>query len=198
MSARRELLRTERLVLRAFTADDVDLLVELDSDPEVVQFITGGRPSPRAEIAGEVLPRWLRYYDEYAALPGLGFWAAEDAAGGEFLGWFHLRPGEGHGPDEPELGYRLRRSAWGRGLATEGSAALVDLAFVELGARRVLAETMVAPRASRRVMEKCGMRVVRVFHADWPYRIPGDELGDVEYEIDRATWLRLGGPRRSP
>jgi len=52
----------------------------------------------------------------------------------------------------------------------------------------VLAETMVVNTASRRVMEKCGMTVTRVFHQEWPYRIPGDEHGDVEYELTRQTW----------
>ena len=39
-------------------------------------------------------------------------------------------------------------------------------------------------------MEKCGLRAIRVFHADWPDRIPGDEHGDVEYALDRADWER--------
>lgn len=87
-----------------------------------------------------------------------GYRAVEEKASGQFLGWFHLRPGEGHGPDEPELGYRLRRSAWGKGYATEGCLALIDKAFTEHGVRRVLAETMAVHTASRRVMEKCGVR----------------------------------------
>ncbi|MGX7673368.1 GNAT family N-acetyltransferase [Plantactinospora sp. DSM 117369] len=180
-------LTTPRLVLREFTGADVDNLVALDADPEVMYFINGGRPTPREYVEQVVLPRWLRYYRES---PGLGFWAVEERASGEFLGWFHLRPGEGHPADEPELGYRLRRSAWGRGYATEGSRALIDKAFTEQGVRRVLAETMVVNTASRRVMEKSGLRLVRVFHADWPDRIPGDEHGDVEYALDRADWQR--------
>ena len=47
---------------------------------------------------------------------------------------------------------------------------------------------MVVNVASRRVMEKAGLRFVRTFHADWPVRIPGDEQGDVEYAIDRGEW----------
>ena len=101
-----------------------------------------------------------------------------------------LRPGEGHSADEPELGYRLRRSAWGKGYATEGCRALIDKAFSVHGVRRVLAETMVVNAASRRVMEKAGLRLVRVFHADWPDKIPGDDHGDVEYALDRGTWER--------
>jgi RimJ/RimL family protein N-acetyltransferase len=178
-------LETKRLLLRQFTEYDVDALIELDSDPAVMHFVTGGRPTPREEIEQEILPRWLRYYSES---PGLGFWAAEEKATGQFIGWFHLRPGEGHPDDEPELGYRLRRSAWGKGYATEGCRALIDKAFAEHGVRRVLAETVAVHTASRRVMEKSGLRLVRVFHADWPDKIPGDEHGDVEYALDRDEW----------
>jgi RimJ/RimL family protein N-acetyltransferase len=42
--------------------------------------------------------------------------------------------------------------------------------------------------ASRRVMEKAGLRFVRAYHAEWPVRIPGDEHGDVEYALDRDEW----------
>ena len=180
-------LETERLVLRQFTPDDVDNLVELDSDPEVMHFITGGRATPRDEIANDFLPWFLHYYehgDRY------GFWAAIEKATGTFLGWFHFRPADGRPTDEPELGYRLRRSAWGRGYATEGSRALIRKGFTELGVRRVVAETMAVHTVSRRVMEKAGLTLVRTFHQDWPDRIPGDEHGDVEYALTRADWER--------
>ena len=67
---------------------------------------------------------------------GYGFWAALEKAAGEFLGRFHFRPREEAGPDEAELGYRLRKSAWGRGYATEGSRALISKGFTEFGAQR--------------------------------------------------------------
>src|SRR4029450_3018730 len=110
--------------------------------------------------------------------------------------WFHLRPPEGAGPDEPELGYRLRRSAWGKGYATQGSRALIRAAFTELGARRVYAETMVVNRGSRRVMEKAGLRLVRTFHRPWPDPIEGDEHGEVEYALTRAEWEEAEAGRR--
>jgi RimJ/RimL family protein N-acetyltransferase len=180
------LLETDRLVLRRFTDADVDALVELDSDPEVTHFITNGASTPRSEVEEQILPRFHWYYENYR---GYGFWAAIEKATGDFLGWFHLRPNPDHPvPDEPELGYRLRRAAWGKGYATEGSRALINRAFAELGARRVFAETMAVNVASRRVMEKSGLRHVRTFHADWPVRIPGDEEGDVEYAITRDEW----------
>jgi RimJ/RimL family protein N-acetyltransferase len=178
-------LQTDRLVLRRFTPDDVDLLVELDSDPQVMHYITGGQLTSREEIATDFLPAFLDYYRRY---DGFGFWAAVQRSTGEFLGWFHLRPAGDEGPDEVELGYRLRREAWGHGYATEGSRALIDKAFADLGVRRVYAETMAVHAASRRVMESAGLRYVRTFHQDWPHPIPGDEQGDVEYALTRAEW----------
>lgn len=183
-------LETQRLTLRRFTPDDVDLLADLDSDPDVMFWITGGRTTTREEIERDVLPAFVSYYERY---DGYGFWAAIERATGEFLGWFHFRPAPGHPVDEPELGYRLRRSAWGKGIATEGSIALIDKGFRDHGVRRVLAETMAVHDASRRVMEKAGMRLVRTFHQDWPDKIPGDEHGDVEYAITREEWAEAHG-----
>jgi RimJ/RimL family protein N-acetyltransferase len=54
--------------------------------------------------------------------------------------------------------------------------------------QRVVAEAMAVNLASRRVMEKAGLRLVRSFHQPWPYPIEGDELGDVEYALDKANW----------
>ncbi|PZR64925.1 MAG: GNAT family N-acetyltransferase, partial [Chloroflexi bacterium] len=119
--------------------------------------------------------------------PGYGFWAAIEKSTGDFLGWFHFRPAESAPEDEPELGYRLRAGAWGKGYATEGSRALIRKGFLELGVRRVVAETMAVHVASRRVMEKAGLRYVRTFRQPWPHRIEG-EHGDVEYALDREEW----------
>lgn len=179
--------RTDRLVLRRFTEDDADLLIELDSDPEVMHFITGGRTTPPEEIRDDILPAFLAYYRRG---PAYGFWAIESRQTGEFLGWVHLRAQPGDPADEPELGYRLRRSAWGHGYAAEASRAVVDRAFTEFGATRVVANTMAVNTGSRRVMEKVGMQYVRTFFQPWPDPIPGDELGDVEYELTRERWER--------
>jgi RimJ/RimL family protein N-acetyltransferase len=178
-------LETERLRLRRLEHDDVDHLVELDSDPQVMRFINGGRATTRCEIENEVLPAFLGHYERYG---GLGFWGVEEKSTGRFVGWFHLRPAEGAPAGEFELGYRLLRSAWGKGYATEGSRALIDKAFAELGVDRVVASTMVVNVASRRVMEKAGLRFVRIFHQPWPDRIEGEEEGDVEYALLRSEW----------
>ncbi|MGB2571171.1 GNAT family N-acetyltransferase [Micromonospora citrea] len=182
------LLETARLRLRRFTADDVDHLVALDADPEVMRFLTGGVATPRETVRDEHLPRILARYDH---TPGLGRWAAQERSTGEFLGWFALDPSDDG--TEAELGYRLRRAAWGRGLATEGSRALVRHAFDTVGVRRVWAQTMAVNVRSRAVMEKAGLRYVRTFHPHFDDPIPGTEHGEVEYEL-----LRTDRPPSAP
>ncbi|TDB75229.1 GNAT family N-acetyltransferase [Micromonospora sp. KC723] len=177
------LLETERLRLRRFTTDDVDNLVGLDADPEVMRFLTGGEPTPPEKVRDEHLPRILAGYDRR---PGLGRWVAEDRSTGEFLGWFALDPSDDG--VEAELGYRLRREAWGRGLATEGSRALLRHAFETVGVGRVWAETMAVNAGSRAVMERVGLRYVRTFHLHFTDPIPGTEHGEVEYELLRSEW----------
>lgn len=160
-------LNTQRLGLRRFTADDADRLVDLDGDPEVMRFL--GRPPPRS------------FYLDH---PHPGRFVAFESATGAFVGWFALKPtGQGL-----ELGYRLKRQYWGRGYATEGSRALIDHAFTSLGAERIYAETMAVNVRSRRVMEKAGLRFVRVFHLTWDDPIVGYEQGEVEYELLKTEW----------
>ncbi|MGH3088690.1 MAG: GNAT family N-acetyltransferase, partial [Rubrobacteraceae bacterium] len=183
----RVFLETERLILRRFTEADVDNLFDLDSDPEVMRFLTGGRPTPRDVIENETLPRILRYYERFAVF---GYWAAIEKSTGEFLGWFEFRPPEGGSPKEVELGYRLKKSGWGKSYATEGSRALIQKGFTELGARRVIARTMAVNTASRRVMEKAGLTYVRTFHEEWDEPIEGAEQGEVEYALRKDQWER--------
>jgi RimJ/RimL family protein N-acetyltransferase len=190
-------LETERLILRRFTPDDLDLLVELDSDPEVMRYLSGGPATPREVIEREVLPRFL---GSYGRAEGYGFWAAVEKASGEFVGWFGFNPHDELGPGEISLGYRMRQSAWGQGYATEGARALIRKGFIELGARRVYATTYEHNRASRRVMEKLGMTLVRSYRLtpadlvaagtfDSTEQEPWDG-DDVEYAVTKADWQR--------
>ncbi|MFI6979100.1 GNAT family N-acetyltransferase [Embleya sp. NPDC050154] len=179
------LLETDRLVLRAFTEADVDDLVALDNDPEVMRFINGGRPTSRETIRAQVLPGLLH---DHPCVGTRGYWAAQERDGGTFLGWFEFRPLDDCSPAVVELGYRLNRAAWGKGYATEGSCALIDKGFTDLGVERVTANTMSVNAGSRRVMEKAGLSFLRHFTGDWPEAIEGSEHGEVEYELTRTTW----------
>jgi RimJ/RimL family protein N-acetyltransferase len=177
-------LETERMLLRRFTLDDVDDVLALDSDPSVRLFVDDGEPVNRDEIAS-MIEDWMVYYERSETY---GFWAAVDKQTGEFLGWFHFRPRARGALDEPELGYRLVSAAWGRGYATEGSRALIDNGFESSNIVRVVAETLAVHTASRRVMEKAGLRHTRSYPTQWPVHVPGDEHGEVEYAITRAEW----------
>jgi RimJ/RimL family protein N-acetyltransferase len=180
------ILATPRLTLRQFTEDDVDNLTDLDSDPEVMRYLTGGRPIPRETVRDKIIPSLLAAYQRLARL---GTWAAESADTGEFLGWFHLRPAFGSTDlTNVELGYRLHRSTWNRGLATEGSRALIRMAFTDLGVERVFALTMAVNSASRRVMEKCGLTLVGATPYKGSEPIEGAEHGEVEYALTKPEW----------
>ena len=108
---RARFLETERLARRRFTEGDVGLLVELDSDPEVMHFVTGGRPTSRREIETELLPACLGYYERYA---GYGFWAAIERSTGDFIGEFLL--------SGPRMRTTLVRSSSGTGCAVPPGA----------------------------------------------------------------------------
>ena len=190
------LLETERLWLRRFTKADAGYLFALDNDPEVMRYLNGGKPTTRAIIEAQILPGFMQVD---AVNPGFGFWAAEVKYDGEFVGWFSIRP-LSHNPQEASIGYRLMRVAWGQGLATEGVCALIDKGFTELGLQRVFATTYEENLASRRVMEKAGMSLVRrfritvddlqataTFHTDAVDIWDGD---DVEYALTKLDWER--------
>jgi RimJ/RimL family protein N-acetyltransferase len=138
-----------------------------------MRFISGGEPTAPGE-AERIVRRSLGHR-----------WVAFEQATDAFIGWFGLRPSD---PDQRELGYRLRQEAWRRGLATEGSRALITEAFTNLGVTRVWAQTMAVNVASRQVLERCGLRFVRSFHLQGLQPIEGSDQGDVEYELTKAEW----------
>ncbi len=181
-------VETKRLVLRQFTSQDAELLIELDSDPAVMRYLTGGEPTlPAARVRDQVIPNVLKSYERWNGRFGL--FAAYEKETGSFIGWFCLRPQRTGPLDEVELGYRLRQDAWGKGYATEGSRALVDKGFSELGVSTVWGETMTLNLSSQNVMEKVGMSVVESLPTpDDMQGVEGAELGGFRFEITREQW----------
>ncbi len=175
------------MILRRLTAEDADHLHALDSDPEVMKYLTGGIPHSRAFIVETSLPHYLSFYERFS---DLGFWAAIEAATGAFMGWFHFKPYR-ENPDEIELGYRLMKRFWGQGYATEGSRALIDKGFREQNVHKVVATTMRENWRSRHVVEKVGLRFEQTFvYPGEPF--PGwtaDQCLEVKYGLTRAQWL---------
>jgi RimJ/RimL family protein N-acetyltransferase len=95
---------------------------------------------------------------------GFGRWAVIEKSTGDFIGWIHFRRSVDT-PTEIELGYRLIRSAWGKGYATEGSKALIEKGLREQRVTHISATALADNAASIRVMEKCGL----TFEHDYKY-----------------------------
>ncbi len=168
-------LQTTRLRLRPIEETDVDALLVLDSDPEVMKYISEGQPTTRRDYE-ELLPRMMSYG------PGpIGYFAAILRTEERFVGWFHLRPSVVD-PEILELGYRLTPSVWGRGLATEGSLALLHNAFGPLEQVAVDACTVPKNAASIAVLKKCGMREVGSFVH------PRGKMLCLRYLVDATTF----------
>lgn len=177
----RPTLRTARLRMTPLAESDLPHLVAMNGDPEVMRFITGRASTPQ-EVADE-LPGLL------GDARGMGLWSGYDGA--TFVGVWFLTVD----PDDPEageLGWRLPRSAWGRGLAVEGACAVVAHGFETLRLQRLWAETMAVNTRSRRVMERLGMRHVRTDVREWDDPIPGWEHGEVRYELTRDDHPNAG------
>jgi RimJ/RimL family protein N-acetyltransferase len=177
-------LNSSRLTLRPVCPADRPMLIALEADTEVMRFLNGGEPVPEAGLsdADFLTPRG----EEPEVL------AAELRESGIFIGWFALfDDGLVDGLNTAEIGYRLARSAWGQGYATEGVQALVDAALKHLGYDRVRAETMAVNLASRRVLEKSGFRYVRTAHPERHWPVPGGEHGELVYEIGMNYPVRV-------
>jgi len=161
-------LATERLRLEPLAAEHADLLAGMDADPAVMAHV-GGRALSRDESRAAL----ARRTDPAADARGLGWWAGFQ--GDVFVGWWCLALDQD--PSTAELGYRLPRSAWGRGLATEASRAVLDHGFGSVGLDSVWAETRDTNLASQNVLTKSGLRLVST-----------SDDGVLRYAVTRTAW----------
>lgn len=145
------LVETQRLLLRPVEPTDLDEFAALHADPEVTQFI---RPLDRAAAEAR-----LRLAEREWQETGYGLVAVLDRQSGDFLG----RAGLKYWPefDETELGWALRRDAWGHGFATEAARACLDWGFSEFEMPYLTA--MISPENIRsvRVAERLGLNPMR-------------------------------------
>lgn len=176
-------LATPRMYLRKLTSADHDEIMDLDSDPEVMEYLTSGRASSHEEVAA-VLKRTQLLYEKYQYR--FGVWAAIERSSERFIGWFLLRPCK-KDPDNVsviELGYRFKKAFWGKGYATEGSLLLIEKAFRELDVKEVFATTMKENVKSQNVMKKIGL----VFDCEYQeLDFPGTNKTAVRYCLRREN-----------
>ena len=145
------MIETERILLRPFVLEDAEAMYRIMSDPEVARYVPDQPPSS-VEASREI----LRAYPiaDYAA-HGFGRWACVLRETGEVIGFCGLKRLMPSG--EVDLGYRLARRTWGRGLATEGARASLAYGFEELALPEIIGRVMPENTASVRVLEKLGL-----------------------------------------
>jgi len=188
-------LRTERLLLRRWRAADLEPLAAINADPAVMEHFP--RPLSTAESAA-LIERIERCFEEN----GYGLWAVEPPGEDAVIGFVGLAPVDIDVAFAPavEVGWRLARSHWGRGLATEAAGAATAFGFRTLELPALVSYTAERNLRSRRVMERLGMRRDPAEDFAHPELPEGQPLAPhVLYRMDATRWRTSApGPRRAP
>jgi ribosomal-protein-alanine N-acetyltransferase len=150
-----QILETDHLTLRVFEPSDLDAFAEIEADPDVMHYYSSG---PRSR---ERVEKAIAYFQEMQAEYGHSLWAVDLRGGAKCIGYCGLAPQTLNGHHEVEIGYKLAKAYWGKGLATEAATAARDWGFTNLPVKRLI--SIVDPRnvASIRVAEKIGMHYVQ-------------------------------------
>lgn len=145
-------IRTARLLLRRWCDDDLEQVVEMNSDPKVMEFIG---PPLNEDQSKAMMERARESWEQR----GYGRFAVEVLASGSVIGFVGLAQTriDAHFAPAVEIGWRLSTEYWGHGYATEGAIAVRDFAFEELGLPEIVSFTSKNNLRSRRVMEKIGL-----------------------------------------
>ena len=174
---------TERLRLREWGEGDSDRFYDVMNTPAVMQWLGGVQERAKWDAAAE---RVLGFQRDH----GHTFWLVERKDGGELLGFCGLKRVNAQGTamtGEFEIGWRLRESAWGQGIAKEAAIATLDLAFDRFSAPHVVALTVKGNRGSWGLMKRLGM----TRRPDLDFEDPrfGPELNPtIVYRIDAPEW----------
>jgi ribosomal-protein-alanine N-acetyltransferase len=177
-------LETERLLLRRWRDDDRAPFAALNRDPEVVEFLTGALTR---EASDAMIDRIEAHFDER----GYGLWAGEPREGGPCVGFVGLwTPNfEAHFTPAVEVGWRLARSAWGHGYASEGARAALRFGFEDAGLSEIVSFTVPANTRSRSVMERIGLHRDPADDFDHPKLAEGHPLRrHVLYRLAADEW----------
>ena len=181
-------LKSERLLLRPLAETDLDVEIEIGTDPEVMKYID--EPDTEDSVVQQ-MPNYVKR----CAGGCIGIWCVVDRSTKEKLGTAILLPLPieeddtnwdlvvgGELPDcEIEIGYILKRSAWGKGYATEATSRLLKFAFEETPLEELVATIDPENTASQRVLEKCGL-VHEGIRRAYAVECPG-------FRITRQQWL---------
>ena len=145
-------IETPRLILRDWREEDVAPFARINSDEQVMEYFL------KKLDEEETRAFYRRIADEFADC-GWGLYAVEDKADRSFIGYvgFHRIGFEVDFAPGIEIGWRLRKESWGKGLATEAAAACLEYGRDVLGLKEVYSFTSLLNKRSERVMQKIGM-----------------------------------------
>jgi RimJ/RimL family protein N-acetyltransferase len=182
-------IRTERLMLREWREADRDDWAAMNADPEVMEYFPATLDRAQADAAFDRISGAL-------AERGWGLWALDHE--GRFLGFTGLSPVGFEAAFTPatEIGWRIRRDAWGHGFATEAARAVVAFAFDDLGIPELVSFTSVGNERSRAVMRRIGMTHDPADDFDNPNVAAGSPLRrHVLYRLERKRERQIDVPR---
>ncbi len=144
---------TERTYLRRLEKNDVTIMQQMESDPEVMKYTRAGVPQTREQSEIRLENQLARK----SALEPFGVWLALKKNDHSLAGWFMLMP---DGEEKLELGFMLPRAEWGKGYATEICRELIKSVLSEHPEKKIVAYTVPENRASRNVLVKLGFQQV--------------------------------------
>jgi ribosomal-protein-alanine N-acetyltransferase len=174
---------TERLIMRRWRPEDREPFAALNADPEVMRHF----PAP---LTREESDAFMDRMEAKLAADGWGLWALEARDGGELLGFTGLNVPrfEAHFTPAIEVGWRLARSAWGHGYASEAARAALAYGFGTLALPEIVSFTVAANARSRAVMERIGMTRDPADDFDHPSLPPGHPIRrHVLYRVRRPS-----------
>ncbi len=171
-------IETERLILREFRANDDTAMFELDSNAEVHKYL-GNNPVTKIEQVHNYIANIQQQYLNN----GIGRWITIEKSSNEIIGWSGLKfitEEENNQINFYDVGYRFMPKYWGKGYATEATKAALKYGFETLNINKIVGAANTENKASRRVLEKCGLQFVEQFmwrdiNCDW-------------LEISRESW----------
>jgi RimJ/RimL family protein N-acetyltransferase len=185
-------LMTSRLRLRQWRESDLEPFAALNADPVVMQFM----PHCLSRAASDA---FVRHAEAEISRRGWGLWAAELRGSGQFIGCLGLAVPPFHAAFTPcvEIAWRLGRSSWGHGFATEAGRECLRFAFESLALVQVVAFTVPANHRSRAVMQRLGMRRDAGGDFEHPRLPPGHPLRPhVLYRLACVDWTREASASR--
>jgi RimJ/RimL family protein N-acetyltransferase len=179
-------LRTERLLMRRWRESDLEPFAIMNADPVAMEHF----PNTLTRAESDGFAEWIeRQLDR----DGYGLWAVEIPGEAPFVGFVGICPAGAELPFAPatEVGWRLAREHWGRGIATEAARAALAFGFQELALEEIVAITATSNVRSQRVMERLGMRRDAAGDFEHPKVPAGHPLAaHLLYRLDAACWRR--------